>query len=291
MFKYISKMKKSIFLLFIGVSSTIYAQDTIRKTNGTTHIGKVLEISNEVVRYKLQGTDVLFEINKTDIAQINFQNGIKEVYVVVAHPKPPVAIEKPSEPVKDVYYDKDRYVSKTEPVKKEYGKNIFALNVFEMFFTNLGVSYERMLGDGALSIKIPFALGLGGRPNYNSYTGEVFSSIPLQNKNYSTGLELNFYPIKQTKSTFYIGLSGNYCEFKYYNYQSSYPYPSPQPTLRYYYTGKQYSGMIHLGGNIGLTDNLLLGGKVAVGLRREETINDDFTMSRIQLDLNLAYRF
>ena len=279
----IKAIMKNIFLIcsVLFVLSG-FAQDTIYSLNGNKHIGKVTEINSKSVKYILAGTEAIVEQEKSGIAQINFYNGSKEVYNVVL----PKVVQK-----EDIsYYANQKYISSEVLPQKVYGKNILAINFFEMLFTNLGVSYERVLGNGSFSVKVPFALGLGARPNEHNYDGNNFSVIPLQNKIYSTGLELNLYPGKQTRSTFYIGLSGNYSEFNYFRYGTN-PYPSPYPPINYKYTGKQYSGMIHLGGYIGLTDNILLGGKIAMGFKREETINVDYTMSRVQFDFNLAYRF
>jgi hypothetical protein len=279
-------MKKTITLFVVFAFITGHAQDTIFKTDGSKHIGKVAEINGTSVKYLLSGTDVMVETAKNEIRQINYLNGTKEMYntAAVAQTTPKYQTES--------YYTNEKYKAKAPEKTKEYGKNIFALNMFEMFFTNLGVSYERILGDGTFSVKIPFSTGLGGRPNENSYRGDMYSVLALQNKIYSTGLEFNVYPAKQTRSTFYIGLSGGYGEFKYYRDSLiSAPYPGPYVYTHKSYLGKQYYGMIHLGGYIGLTEQLLLGGKAAIGFRREETILVDYTMPRIQLDFNLAYRF
>jgi len=279
-------MKKTITALLAFACISGHAQDTIYKMDGSKHIGKVTEVNTTSVKYQLAGTEIMVETAKTDIRQINYLNGTKELYASTTPFSAPVKQKTES------YYDNEKYKSKTPEKEKEYGKNIFALNMFEMFFTNIGVSYERILGDGTFSVKIPFSASLGGRPNENNYRGDMYSVIALQNKIYNTGLELNVYPTKQNRSTFYIGLSAGYGEFKYYRDSLiASPYPGPYVYTHKTYLGKQYYGMIHLGGYIGLTDQLLLGGKAAIGFRREETILVDYTMPRIQLDFNLAYRF
>lgn len=275
-------MKKNLFILLVSSAFSGFAQDTIYKTDGSKHIGKVTEINSSSVKYILSGTEVSVETNKTDIRQINYKNGTRELYnnsVPVMSSAPPKQEE--------TYYTNERY---TAPVKKtqmvDYGRNIIALNLFEMFFTNIGFSYERILGNGTFGIKVPFSFGLGGKPNENNYRSDYWTTIPLQNKNFGTGLEFNIYPLKQHRSTFYLGISATYTDFKYFkDTVNSYVY------VKTAYTGTQYSGLIHIGGYLGLTDNLLMGGKIGIGFRREETIDIDYTLPRIQMDLNLAYRF
>ena len=49
--------------------------------------------------------------------------------------------------------------------------------------------------------------------------------------------------------------------------------------------------MVHIGGYIGISENFLIVAKLAIGYKKEETVFEDYTQFRAQLDLNLAYRF
>lgn len=159
-----------------------------------------------------------------------------------------------------------------------------------MFFTNFSLSYERYFNDGKFSLKVPFSIGLGGKPNQNNYSSSFGDTHYLQNRLYSAGLEFNIYPFGQTRSTFYIGLSGVVGSFNYY--QPLYPYSScTYPVVYEKFTGSHGAGMIHLGGYLGLSENILVGAKMGVGYKKEETIYEDFTLPKVQFDLNLAYRF
>ena len=58
------------------------------------------------------------------------------------------------------------------------------------------------------------------------------------------------------------------------------------------YEGMHYSGMVHLGGYLHMGDNFLIGCKIGVGFKREETIEpDNYTLPTAQFDFNLGYRF
>ena len=109
---------------------------------------------------------------------------------------------------------------------------------------------------------------------------------------YSGGLEFNIYPFGQTRNTFYIGLSGVAGSFNYYlqTAGSGYPYYYiPEPTTKH--IGAHYAGMLHLGGYLAPSENILIGAKFGAGYKREETIILDYTLPKVQFDLNLAYRF
>ena len=276
---------KLLFLLslLIVIRFNISAQDMIYKTDETVISAKVLEINNSSVKYKLFNSSLekVFEISKLDIHYIIYQNGTKEFYNT--NPKPAVVEQSNTNPIE-------------KPKIREVHRNIIAVNCFDMFFTNFSLSYERVLNSGKFSIKIPVSIGLQGKPNTQNYTSDVLHTEFLQNRNYAVGLDLNVYPFGQTHNTFYFGISTFAGSFNYYkdstlnsNY-NSYNY-SPTVVDHIKYIGTHYSAMLHIGGYLGLGDNFMIGAKLGVGFKREETIEEDYTMPVAQFDFNLAYRF
>jgi hypothetical protein len=276
-------MNKKFLLasLLFFCSFIISAQDTIMKTSGSRLIGKVTEINLNSIKYTtgMGSTLKISELDKAEVHSITYANGSKEFYA-------PLNNEQP------VYYDEKPRTERAAPEKPAiYGKNIFAVNLFEICFTNFSCSYERMAADGKYSVKIPVSFGLGGKPVIHDYGQGSASTDFLQNKNYGVGVEFNVYPYGNTRHTFYVGLSGETGSFNYYSYHlynnNGYTYASSFEK----HVGIHYSGMIHIGGYIGLSDNFLLGGKIGMGFKREETIIQDYTRPRAQLDVNMAYRF
>jgi len=282
--KNIMKIKIMLLLLMVFFFENIIAQDTIMKVNGVKIVVKVTEVNTSSVKYTAGNNtmDHLYEINKNDIHLITYQNGVKEFFAPLEILPPDLKKITPTE---------------IKRIDKIYGKNIVALNFFEMAFTNLSFSYERIFESGDFSIKIPLSFSLGGKPAFHDYGTGVETIDFLQNKIYGTGLEFNYYPLGQTRHTFYLGLSAAYGTFNYYTYSLN-----PNYNYNYYnnynnaanfdkHLGIHYSGLIHVGGYLGLTDKILMGGKVGIGFKREETIFVDYTHPRVQLDFNLAYRF
>ncbi|HLC83295.1 MAG TPA: hypothetical protein VJI69_05660, partial [Bacteroidia bacterium] len=188
------------------------------------------------------------------------------------------------------------------PKKQETMKvmnNIIAINTFDLLFTNLSLSYERFSKSGLWSVKIPVSVGFGGKKyNEKEYYGGTSTQF-LQNRLYSGGLELNIYPFKRTKNTFYAGISAVAGSFVYYEYivPQRTQYTGGTGTQLYLsaahvkHIGAHYSCMLHVGGYLSLTENILFGAKTALGFKREETIENDYLFPRLQLDLNCAYRF
>ena len=282
-------MKTKLFFTFLIVSSYLnsFAQDTIYKTNGIKIIAKVMEINSSSIKYKFSGSDhdVDANIPKVDVAYIVYANGMKEVYNNSASKKQTGLDDSP-----------ERFADHNYQLPF---RNIIAINCFEMFFTDLSLSYERISKSGKYSIKIPVSVGLNGKPNTNSYTsGFLTGDQFFQNRLYSGGVEFNVYPFGQTRSTFYLGVSAVAGSFVYYKSVTSYPYSGSSSYSYNNYTyvnekhiGSQYAGMFHLGGYLGLSTNFLIGAKLGLGFKKEETVDVNYTEPKVQLDLNLAYRF
>jgi hypothetical protein len=276
-----NKFNVLAFLLFVCLSAK--AQDSIFKMDGTVIVGKIIQISEKRIDYTSNG--IIYSTNADGTGYIRFSNGVIESFNVI---RP--SLSTPTPEIKHVISKSDK-------------KNIFAVNLFEIPFIHLGFSYERIFNHGNVSLKVPFSFSLGGPPDETAYIQNVNGSTNLsyrttfmQNKIVASGLELNYYPVGQTRQTFYIGLSGLVGSFYYYSYDSSYYTPYyysyyPAPTGKKRHMAMQYAGMVHLGGYITLTKNLLIGTKFALGYRREETIYVDYTMPKFQLDVNLALRF
>jgi hypothetical protein len=75
---------KTIQLIIIGLSlsSRLFSQDTLYTTEGHIIAGKVMEISNDDIKYKkasnLDGP--VYVISKADVVLIEYKNGVKDVF-------------------------------------------------------------------------------------------------------------------------------------------------------------------------------------------------------------------
>ncbi|MBL7883988.1 MAG: hypothetical protein JNL69_07950, partial [Bacteroidia bacterium] len=248
----------SVCLLMIVMVTSLKSQDTIFKTNGNVIIAKILEINNQDVKFNYYNNaiDYVGIENKLNIHHITYSNGLKEFYnTSVALP-----VSATKEDVNAV----------------KYGKNIIAVNFFETLFTNFGFSYERIMPNKIVALKIPFSFGLGGRPDESKYEGTPDNTDYLRNKTYGTGLELYIYPLKAARHGFYIGLTTEYGKFNYYQYIYS-DIQNTQLLGKVKHEGTHLGGLFHIGGYVGLTDHILMGGKLALGYKRQETIFDDYT--------------
>lgn len=263
-------MKRPItILLFTSIFSAAYSQDTIYKIDGNVVIAKVVEISTAKIKYQLINSDytTVIEEAKNDIGYIAFRGGTKE------------------------YYNYNRIKNKTAPgvPDKEFLRNNIRINLLDFMFTNLTLSYEHVFGEqGKFSLKIPFSVGLNGTPNTGNYRSQFGNLYFAMNRMYASGLELNLYPLGQTRTNFYIGVSSMVGKF-FYNYQEYIP-------GTYTYTNKQYEGlhlsvMMHFGMNATLSKHIGFNAKMAIGIKNEQTKTLDYSLLRFQPEVGFAYKF
>jgi hypothetical protein len=172
----------------------------------------------------------------------------------------------------------------------DYGKNSIGVNIFEFFFSNIGIYYERIFFRRKLSIKIPISIDAGGKPVPDNFLMTSPSFVgALRNKNYAAGLEFNLIPLKAGRFNFYVGCSALWVNFNYYTYNGLPYYYSRFPYNKH--VRQMYAFMVHFGGNVGISDHIFVGAKAAVGYRYFETIAPHNLGLRAQLDINFSYRF
>jgi hypothetical protein len=266
-------LKKYSFLLLLVINLQAFAQDTLIDIYGKQYIGKV---ASRADRYVL------------------FQSGDQ----LLTFREPTVGIVLSPRGEERFNWHRYRVYTDTHIQVKDFKRNVIAINTVDFAFTSLTISYEHILKSGNVSIKIPVSMGLGGVPDTMIYTGRFEQITFARNKNFSMGFELNYYPNGQTRHNYYVGISALAGSFFYYPgrkdtlysyYYPGQPYYVINPGNKHY--GTHYAGMIHLGGNLGVNKHFAIGGKLAIGFRREETIIEDYTRFKIQADITLAYKF
>lgn len=77
-------MKKVFFIMMLLLATNVSAQDVIVKKDGSSILSKVIEVHEDVVKYKkhenLNGP--IYSISKSEVLCINYQNGSKETFSV-----------------------------------------------------------------------------------------------------------------------------------------------------------------------------------------------------------------
>ena len=189
-------MKKAIIFCFTVLlySSITYAQDRIYKTDNSVVEAKVIEITTAEIKYKLFSNldGPTYVLNKSEAAIIIYQNGQHEVFSKNA--KASIST------IKSFHYDSLK-------------KNIISINLFDVIYTHLTISYEYLLKSGRIGIKIPLSIS-HSKASYSNYSRYNFNQKTI----YSAGVDLNFYPNGQKrKINYYLGPAFHYGVFNYYS--------------------------------------------------------------------------
>ena len=160
-----------LFVLIFAFSAGIIAQDYIYFTDQQERIAAMnVKISSSEIRYEKYESNEgqIYIINRDRVSLIAYENG-KTTYLQ----------EK-----------------KKNRAAFNYNKNLITFHLTDLIFSNFTFSYERILGNGNMSIQIPVSFG------YSS--GENFGNYYVYNKFYS-GLNFNFYPTGQGKVRYFLG--------------------------------------------------------------------------------------
>lgn len=268
-------MRPFLLILFVFLCQLSFGQDTIYMINEQVIYGKVKTVTPKEISFKNNSTDTDVTVKRNEVALIVYKNGEKE----------------------KINFNRLRGGKNILfPGNSDY-KNLVEINFVDIAFLNASVAYERFFKEGTWGIKIPVSFGVGGRAQPNEYN--IRSSLNVDyifNRIWGTGLEINYYPYQQKRYTMFIGLEGNVGHFNYYTRRMEFAYYNSNGNAIYVskydkHVGAHYSGTMHLGGIIGLSDRVFLGGKLGVGIKAEETIYSDYSRYKARIDINLGYRF
>jgi len=90
---------------------------------------------------------------------------------------------------------------------KKYGKNMVHFHMFDFVYSNLKISYERIISDGKMGIEIPLSIGYKDNTTSIPFPEPFFDSEytnKLVTKFYS-GINFNAYPTGQGKVKYFLG--------------------------------------------------------------------------------------
>jgi hypothetical protein len=266
-----------VLLLLTILSSALFGQDTIYKTNGSIIIGKVNEVRAGTLIYVID--DHLYSIENSSIGYVAYANGTKEKF----------------------NYNRLENYKASHGLLKDFQKNIVTVNTLGLFLLHLNCAYERILPSGMTGIRIPVLYSVGSPLTRGQYEADprkrlFFNAQYTWNKIASTGLEINFYPLGQAKHAVYGGLSGSIGSFYYYdippdpNGNGTYD-PAYEEKAAVRYRGLQYAGMVHAGYRYNNTECLILGAKIGAGYRKEQTIFYDERTGKFLIEVYMGYKF
>lgn len=288
---------RSIILSGFGLllAGTSFAQDQIHKRNGDVIEGRIRDISNKTITYKVSDDAGApeYEISRSEVKKIEYEDGTVERFEKDSYK------ERLEDARPDYVRDRRTWKNKKMHNNMHYGPNILAFAPIQISESGMGVgiSYERMLDKkGIVSFYMPVSYtftGDGG-DNYYGYNDE------LQNLYLMPGIKI--YPTGSNGIVKYsIGPSlvfafgEEYRDDLYYTYSGPYYGGSYYPYYNYGYKGDRFSFgmMINNTLNINPTPHLYLGLELGLGLsylHYVDNVRQD-TQGLTQFGFRVGYRF
>lgn len=225
------------------------AQDKLTFKTDEVVQAKIIRITKFKITYKkhsnVAGPE--YEVDKKIVKTIAFENGDVESFV------------------------------NSNSLPFEVKKSIISFNYGDFLANRFSFSYERLLNDGKLGIKIPFGVSYDNPESYNN-----------NRMLYYSGLDLKFYPLGQRRLTYSVGFGSRV------GVVNDYYYPYYDPYYDYYYypeIKKRLAAGFYM--NNGLTlhivENMSISGMFGLGLRDIEGPN--WAQFSAVGELNVSVRF
>jgi len=225
------------------------AQDKLTFKTDEVIQAKIIRITKFKITYKkhsnVAGPE--YEVDKKIVKTIAFENGDVESFV------------------------------NSNSLPFEVKKSIISFNYGDFLANRFSFSYERLLNDGKLGIKIPFGVSYDNPESYNN-----------NRMLYYSGLDLKFYPLGQRRLTYSVGFGSRV------GVVNDYYYPYYDPYYDYYYypeIKKRLAAGFYM--NNGLTlhivENMSISGMFGLGLRDIEGPN--WAQFSAVGELNVSVRF
>ena len=172
------------------------AQDKIFYKSGKKVEAKITKVTSETIFYKKfsnpNGPD--YEVRVSELDLIVYENGEHEVYSNSVS-----SGSSSSSGVRMVGRtpygtSRSRKIQSNQPIS-DFNRNLIGINYLDLIFMNFSVSYERIIDEkGYLGLRMPISIGFSAN-----------SDLYLNNNILSSGLDINFYPGGQRRTSYFCG--------------------------------------------------------------------------------------
>ena len=242
-------MKYLFFAFTFLIVSMSNAQDKLTFKTDEVIQAKIIRITKSKITYKkhsnVAGPE--YEVDKKTVKNIEFENGDVESFV------------------------------NSNSLPFEVKKSIISFNYGDFSANRFSFSYERLLNNGKLGIKVPFGVTYQNPDYYNN-----------NRMLYYSGVDLNFYPLGQKKLTYSVGIGSRVGVINDYYYYSDFYNGAYYP---YSHNQKRLAAGFYM--NNGLTlhiiENMSISGMFGLGLRDIEGRN--WAQFSAVGELNVSIRF
>jgi hypothetical protein len=200
-----------LFMLFVFAGGGAYAQDQLFFRKGTQVICKIMAISEKTISYRdtIPGSP-LITVPKSEVILAEYKTG--QVYIFSSET---ALVAEPQEVMETREQRKERKMKEWKLKEQELPDNILGFYIPELLFGRFTVSFERLLANKSLGVKIPLSLtydsfGALAQASANSTsanTGTTVSSPVTRTKgvNFITGIDVNYYYDLKPELKYFFG--------------------------------------------------------------------------------------
>jgi hypothetical protein len=261
-----------LLLLLLFISVVVVAQDKVFLRDGKVIPCKIIAISDKTISYKdTTQNSTLITLSKNDVLLAEYQS---ETVYMFSKDQPVFQVENKNTNFPAIPEVNETREQRLERRMKEWKEKeallpngILGFYIPELLFGRLTVSYERLLANKSIGIKIPFSLtydGLGALAEFSSNNSNASNTNTSTSTNTNTSTTSNNTtnaPVQRNRGTGFItGIDVNY-------------YHDLKPQLKYFFGPRiRYGTDMTLGGIEGLTFQIQNGIFKSSGKRMTSTL-------------------
>lgn len=195
------KIIRYIFALLF-ITSLLHAQDKVVFKNGKKLNCKIVSINPSTITYKDSASaGNMITVSKNEILMAEFSSG--NVYIFGTATNTSVATPSTSN---NKPLDRKAQIRERE---KEFKDNIIGIQIPDVLFGRLTLTYERLFFDKQIGITLPLSMSYDRRVMFLGFSSDTSNnasaSTVRRDVNFITGLDLNYYFESKSHSKFFIG--------------------------------------------------------------------------------------
>lgn len=257
-------IKKIILLSCLFISQLEAQTDTLIMYNGKKEPVIITEITSSEVIYKLPNTLELplFHFRRNQLSEIKFKDGSS------INPK-----FNTINPFDKITYPKPKAILYFTPTK--------------LFQNHIAFAYEYIFRKNIVGIRIPASVSFVDI-NKLKPQGAFLRESDIHRR-FTTGIDINFYPLRLGKIKYFTGIGIQYAQFTYRYYPAGYQYNYSR--IMEIKTGNHFSFVVNNGIISEVTNHFIISGSIGIGSQIESGINYYSAGIRLNTTINLGYTF
>jgi hypothetical protein len=250
--------------LLLFAFNAIHAQDVITLRNGKVMKVQIQEVNQKEIAYRKaeNANGPLYKIYTRDVLRIDYESGAV-----------------------DNFADSNEKSNSLLGSKSlsNAGRNILSIDAMSLLFQNIELSYEFMPGkEKKLGIRIPISVNMQGTSSNSNMIGNTRNV-------FFSGVDLNYYPLGQNTSSFFVGpslRSGSSLNYNEYYDPVTGGYTNERLVSQY------FSFLLRFGYLYTPVEELSIGTAFGLGTRRYfNNIPQDAAGPAFSFQFSLGYRF